>query len=75
MTKYIVYAIDEDHPVIDGESYRPVKKFKRENEAMMFLEDVKNLSRYGCMIIIKETGDGASSVWKPDMMAWEKTEA
>ena len=76
MTKYIVYAIDEDHPVLDGcNAYKPVKKFKRDYDAFSFTDDVKNLSKYGCMMIVKDTDNDGSYTWNADIRAWEKMEA
>ena len=75
MTKYIVYAIDEDKPVIDGAAYKPVKKFKREYDALGFIGDVKNLSRYGCMILAKDTDEDGSYTWNEETHIWEKMEA
>lgn len=75
MTKYIVYAIDEDHPVLDGSNaYKPVKKFKHEYEAMNFADDMKNLSKYGCMIVVKDTDTEGQYTWDTDTKAWMKTE-
>lgn len=45
MIKYEVYA--------DGEN-RPIKKLKREYDAINFVNDVRNLARYGCLTLVKE---------------------
>ena len=76
MTKYIVYAIDEEHPVLDGHNaYKPVKKFKRDYDAFGFIDDYKNLSRYGCMIVVKDTDNDGSFTWNEETKVWERTEA
>ena len=76
MTKYIVYAIDEEHPVLDGtNAYKQVKKFKREYDAFGFIDDVKNLSKYGCMVVVKTTDEDGAYTWNADVKAWEKAEA
>ena len=77
MTKYIVYAIDDEHPVLDGENaYKAIKKFKREYDAMNFAGDMKNLSKYGCMVVVKDTDTDGSYTWDTDAKAWtKKTEA
>ena len=51
MTRYEIYA--------DGDN-RPVKKAKRENDAIAFVTDIRNLSRYGCLTLIKELDDGTT---------------
>ena len=76
MTKYIVYAVDDENPVVNGStSYKPIKKFKREFDAVMFVENVKNLAKYGCMIMVKQTDSDGSYTWNPDTMQWERTDA
>lgn len=54
MTKYAVYT--------DGDN-RPVKKFKRENEAIDYVNDVRNLSRFGYLTLVKETDTGEAYAW------------
>lgn len=76
MTKYIVYAFDEEHTSSSGENkYKVVKKFKKDYEAFYFVEDIKNLYRYGCMTVIKETDDGLRYVWNSDTTVWEQQNA
>lgn len=44
---------------IYGESQRkPIRKTKHENDALLFVNDFKNLQQYGCMTIICEDEDG-----------------
>ena len=54
MTKYEVYA--------EGDN-RPIKKTRREYEAIGFACDLRNLARYGCLTLIREADDGSVSVW------------
>lgn len=54
MTKYMIFVQDEYEP--DKEV--PLKKIKREKEAIAFVGDVTNLKKYGCMSLVKETDDG-----------------
>lgn len=76
MTKYIVYAVDDENPVVNGNtSYKPIKKFKREYDAMIFVDDVRNLAKYGCMMMVKETDSDGSYTWNPETCLWEKMEA
>ena len=72
MTKYRVYAEDEDRPVIDGTAYKQIKKFKREYDAIDFANDLRNLSKYGCMRLIKTTDDDGDFIWNADGDVWEK---
>lgn len=65
MTKYFVYA--------DGEK-KPIKKFKRENEAILFASDYKNLANYGCMSIVMETDSDGKYVWDHEAGSWEAME-
>lgn len=63
MTKYEVYA--------DGEN-RPIKKLKHEYEAINFINDVRNLARYGCLTLVKESGgDEPTSVWDNQTNTWK----
>lgn len=70
MTKYIVYAEDENNP---GKRAK-VCKIKREYEALDFIGDVKNLSKYGCMTLIMETDDDGRYVWDNEGSAWIRME-
>lgn len=65
MTKYFVYA--------DGEK-KPIKKCKRENEAIMFASDYKNLANYGCMSVVMETDSDGKYVWDHEAGSWEPME-
>lgn len=75
MTKYIVYVEDEDHPVMDGTAYKKLKKFNREYDAVNFVEDVRNLAKYGCMRIIKTTDEDGDYIWNPMGDTWDRMEA
>ena len=70
MTKYIIYADDIDHP---GEQIQ-VKKLKREYEAIDFIGDAKNLSRYGCMTLVMDAGDDGRFEWNPGLGSWLRME-
>ncbi len=61
MIKYEVYA--------DGNN-RPVKKLKREYEAINFINDVRNLAKYGCMTLVKESDDSAY-IWDSQNNVWK----
>lgn len=63
MTKYEIYA--------DGDN-RPVKKLKREYDALNFISDVRNLARYGCMTLVRESDDGETMVWDEMNSVWKK---
>ena len=63
MTKYLIYAEDEK---------KPVRKMKRDYEAIDFSEDVRNLQRYGCMSVVKVVADGGRYVWNSETSVWEK---
>ena len=68
MTKYMILADDPDgHPVI-------IRKFKNENDAIIFVSDMKNLSRYGCMSIRRRQEDGSCYIWHSDTKVWEQEE-
>lgn len=70
MTKYIIYAEDDYNP---GEQVQ-VKKTKRENEAIDFIGDFKNLQRYGCMSIVRTADDGTRARWNGETAVWEPLE-
>ena len=71
MTKYIVYAEDEERP---GKQ-NVVKKIKsNEYEALSFVNDLKNLSRYGCLTLVKKTDDEGDFTWDNQGNAWVKME-
>lgn len=63
MTKYLIYA--------DGEK-KPIRKFKRENEAIMFASDFKNLADYGCMSVVMDTDSDGKFVWDHEAGAWQR---
>ena len=65
MTKYLIYA--------DGEK-KPIRKFKRENEAIMFASDFKNLADYGCMSIVMDTDSNGKYIWDHEAGSWEMME-
>lgn len=65
MTKYLIYA--------DGEK-KPIRKFKRENEAIMFASDFKNLADYGCMSVVMDTDSNGKFVWDHEAGCWETME-
>lgn len=67
MTKYIVYAEDDENPGKQA----PIKKLKREYEAIEFVNDVRNLSRYGCMTLFKSLDNGEKLRWNTDTAVWE----
>lgn len=68
MVKYIIYAEDDDNPG----SQIVVKKIKNsEFEALGFISDMKNLSIYGCMTVVKQTDDKGEFVWIPQDLRWE----
>lgn len=69
MVRYLIYADDDDHP---GKQI-VVRKTKHEYDALNFVSDVKNLSRYGCMTLIKQDDEG-SYIWSNENDTWEKTE-
>lgn len=71
MTKYIVYAEDEERP---GKQ-NVVKKIKNnEYEALGFVSDMKNLSRYGCLTLVKKTDCEGDFAWDNQINAWVKME-
>lgn len=71
MTKYIIYAEDDEHP---GKQ-NVVKKIKNnEYEALSFISDMRNLSRYGYLTIVKKTDDEGDFVWDSQINAWVKME-
>lgn len=63
MTKYVIYA--------DGDN-RPVKKFKRQNEAISFVSDVRNLATFGYLTLVKEQDDAEDCVWDNLACEWRK---
>ena len=69
MVRYVIYADDDNHP---GKQI-VVKKTKHEYDAINFVNDVKNLSRYGCMTLVRQ-GDEGSYTWSNENDTWEKTE-
>lgn len=70
MTKYIIYAEDENNP---GKQTQ-IKKMKREYEAINFVGDFRNLQRYGCMSVLRITDDGARYRWDNEASVWETAE-
>lgn len=70
MTKYIVYAEDENSP---GKLIQ-VKKMKREYEALNFVGDIRNLQKYGCMSMIMIDDDGKKHSWNNETSVWERVE-
>lgn len=70
MTKYIVYAEDDNNP---GKQTQ-VKKMKREYEAIDFIDDIRNLQRYGCMTVVKVTDEGERFMWNVELSAWDRVE-
>lgn len=65
MTKYIVYAYDANN------RKQLVKKIKRENQAIDFINDIKNLSQYGYLTLEMESDEGGNMVWDGDSGKWE----
>ena len=61
MTKYVIYA--------DGDN-RPVKKLKRENEAINFITDMRNLAAYGYLTLVRESDSEDDAVWDNLAGAW-----
>ena len=49
MIKYYIYG--------EGQK-KPIRKTKHENDALLFVNDFRNLQHYGCMTIICEDDDG-----------------
>lgn len=71
MTKYIIYAEDEERP---GKQ-NVVKKIKsNEYEAMCFISDMKNLSKYGCLTLVKKTDEDGEYIWDSLGNSWIKSE-
>ena len=71
MTKYIIYAEDDERP---GKQ-NVVKKIKNnEYEAINFIGDMKNLSRYGCLTLVKKADDDGEFVWDAQNSVWLKME-
>ena len=71
MTKYIIYADDEERP---GKQ-NVVKKIKsNEYEALGFINDMKNLSRYGCLTLVKKTDEDGEFTWDAQNSVWLKAE-
>ena len=60
MTKYIVYAELQE---------KPIRKFKREYDAVDFVTDFRNLADYGCMTLIMES-DSGKYIWDRDLGDW-----
>ena len=70
MTKYIIYAEDDNRPG----KLSVVRKIKNnEFEALNFINDMKNLCRYGCMTVVRDT-DGIQAVWNAQTNTWEHSE-
>ena len=71
MIKYIIYADDENHP---GKQ-NVIKKIKNnEYEALSFVGDVRNLSKYGYFTLVKKTDDGVVYTWDAQGGVWTKPE-
>lgn len=66
MTKYLIYA--------DGER-KPIRKFKREYEAIEFASDFRNLADYGCMTVVRHQDDGSEDSWNMQNATWENVES
>ena len=65
MTKYLIYVENEK---------KPLKKFKREYEAIDFASDFRNLADYGCMQVVMETDSDGCYVWDTQDAVWLKME-
>lgn len=65
MEKYLIYG--------EGNK-KPIRKTKHENDAFMFMMDIKNLQQHGCMTLVREDDNGDRQVWNEDIKAWESTE-
>lgn len=63
MTKYFVLCENEK---------KPLKKFKREYEAIAFASDFRNLSEHGCMTVVMDTDADGRFVWDHDAGAWQR---
>lgn len=50
---------------------KPIQRKKHESDAFVFVSDIKNLQRYGCMTIVREDDDGRSYHWNADTSIWE----
>lgn len=61
MERYLIYG--------EG-SKKPIRKMKHENEAFMFVADIKNLQQHGCMTIVREEENDGRQVWSPEIMGW-----
>ena len=62
MIKFEIYA--------DGDN-RPVKKLKREYEAINFVSDMRNLARYGCLTLVRSSDEEDPMVWDPQNCVWK----
>jgi len=62
MTKFEIYA--------DGDN-RPVKKLKREYEAINFVSDMRNLARYGCLTLVRSSDEEDPMIWDPQSNLWK----
>ena len=69
MIRYYIYAEDDNHP---GKQIM-VKKTKHEYDAINFVNEVKNLSLYGCMTLVKQDDDGKYT-WSNEDSMWENLE-
>lgn len=65
MTKYLIYADGVD---------KPIRKLKRENEAISFASDFRNLADYGVMTVVRDTDADGRYVWDHGAGSWEKIE-
>ena len=70
MKKYIIYADSEE----SAKKRKPICKIKREYEAINFISDVRNLSKYGCMTLEMATDDDGTFRWNDESGSWEHLE-
>lgn len=57
--------------LIFGEgSKKPIQRKKHETDALLFVNDFKNLQQYGCMTLIREDDSGERQIWNNDAKAW-----
>lgn len=65
MVKYYIYG--------EG-TKKPIQRKKHETDAFVFVSDIKNLQRFGCMSIVREDDSGHRQRWNDDTDIWESEE-
>ncbi|MBQ8619072.1 MAG: hypothetical protein IJ418_16370 [Clostridia bacterium] len=70
-SKYVVLQ-ESSYDITNGHStYKKVKTFKNEPEAIAFVSDPKNIRMYGGLFLECHSADGVCYEWNADRQEWQ----